>query len=289
MKIIFSYRCLEYRQEGHPESAERVESIYQLLKEKSRKGTDKFEFLKPNLAKEEDILRVHSKNLLNKVKSGNFLSFDCPNYENIFYYSSLSAGAAIKAAEHALNKEYSFSLMRPPGHHASKEKIGGFCYFNNIAIAVSYLFDNYQDIKKAGIIDFDVHHGNGTQDIFLNNKNVRYVSLHQSPHYPGTGLESQDNCFNYPLPSNIEEKEYIQIFKRAISKIKEFNPDIIAVSAGFDAFKQDYLSGINLEIETYSRIARLIMKLNKPVFSVLEGGYSSKIGDCVYAYLKELE
>jgi acetoin utilization deacetylase AcuC-like enzyme len=285
MKIIFSPKCLEYKQEMHPESSERIKSSYDFLKKKTKQGII---FIKPEQAEEQDILKVHTEDLLNTVKSGNFFNPDSPNYENIFYYASLSAGAAIKAAEQTLDIENSFSLMRPPGHHATKNSLGGFCYFNNIAIAVSNILEKYDKIKKIGIIDFDVHHGNGTQDIFLNNKNIRYVSLHQYPHYPGTGSKNKDNCFNYPLYADTDEKEYLNIFKKAISKIKEFNPSIIAVSAGFDAYKEDFLSGINLNIETYGKIGKLIEKLGKPVFSVLEGGYSSKLGECIYAYLEEL-
>ncbi len=285
MKIIFSHKCLEYKQKRHPESPERVKSSYDFLKKKAKQG---IKFIKPEQAGKRDILRVHSEDLLNDVKSQNFFNPDSPNYENIFYYASLSAGAAIKAAEHSILGENSFSLMRPPGHHATKNSLGGFCYFNNIAIAASKILEKYDKIKKIGIIDFDVHHGNGTQDIFLNNKKIRYVSLHQYPHYPGTGSETEDNCFNYPLFLDTGEKEYLKVFKKAISKVKEFNSEIIAVSAGFDAYKEDTLSGINLEIQTYSKIGKLISELNKPVFSVLEGGYSSKLGECIYAYLKEL-
>lgn len=278
MKIIYSPACLEYSREGHPESPARVESSYKLLKEKG------FKFLKPKIAREEDILKVHSKELVEQVKSENFFNLDCPAYKNIFYYASLSAGAAIKAMKIAL-KEPTFSLMRPPGHHASKDNLGGFCYFNNVAIAATKALDE-KKLKKVAIIDFDLHHGSGTQDIFLGNKKVIYVSLHQFPFYPGTGQSSEKNCFNYPIPAGTKEKKYLGILKKALMKIKEFEPELIAVSAGFDTYKADLLEGFELEIESYGKIAKLIKNLGKPTFSVLEGGYSSKLGECVYSYLK---
>lgn len=287
MKIIFSNKCLEYSQVGHPESPERVKDAYEFLREKS------FKFLKPEVAKEKDILKVHSKELVESVKSGNFFNPDSPGYENIFYYASLSAGGAIKAMNECLkNNEYSFSLMRPPGHHAGKSSLGGFCYFNNIAIAIAKSLED-KKIKKAAILDIDLHHGNGTQDIFLSNKNVIYASLHQFgfnfPFYPGTGKYSEKNCFNYPLPAGTKEKEYLEELEKALKRVREFEPDLVAVSAGFDTYEADNISGIELKIESYEKIAKLIKNLEKPTFSVLEGGYSSQLGGCIYSYLEGFE
>lgn len=200
----------------------------------------------------------------------------------MFEYALLSCGAAIKAQELVLNKEFAFSLMRPPGHHAARDSAGGFCYFNNIAVAVSKALDT---VKKVAIIDIDCHHGNGTQDIFLGEERVLYISLHQSPLYPGTGLKSIKNCLNFPLPSGTDEEEYLNIFKEAIEEAKNFSPQLIAVSAGFDTYKNDPLTNFNLEKETYTKISNLISSLKKPAFSVLEGGYSSELAECVEQYL----
>ena len=277
MKIIFSKKCLEYgKGSGHPESSERVEVAYEFLKDKG------CEFVEPDIAGEKDILKVHSENLLNQVKQGNFFNADSPVYENIFSYASLSVGGAIKAMEIALKGENAFSLMRPPGHHAS-DNVEGFCYFNNIAVAVARALEI---VDKVAIIDIDVHHGNGTQNIFLKNDKVIYVSLHKKGIYPGTGLVSEKNCYNFPLEEDITEKDYLEKLREGLEKVKEFNPDLVAVSAGFDTYEKDLLVGLGLSKEFYEKIGREINKLGVPVFSVLEGGYSLEIGECVYNYLK---
>lgn len=289
MKIIFSEECLRYSCPGHVESLERVRDAYKFLKEKG------YEFLKPKAAEEKDILRVHSKELFDEVKYEKFSETgDNPKYKNIFYYASLSTGAVIMAMNTCFekNENFCFSLMRPPGHHATRDEIGGFCYFNNIAIAVAKYLDENKN-KKVAILDIDVHHGNGTQDIFLENVNVVYVSLHRYgflfPFYPGTGRYNEENCFNYPLTEKTKEKDYLEELGKALERIKEFNPDLIAVSAGFDTYKNDPLAGLELEIESYEKIGKMIKNLNLPCFSVLEGGYSSKLGECIWSYLKGIE
>ncbi|MCK4532128.1 MAG: histone deacetylase, partial [Candidatus Aenigmarchaeota archaeon] len=177
-----------------------------------------------------------------------------------------------------------FSLMRPPGHHAGKRTFEGFCYFNNIAIAVMKAL---KGVKKVGILDIDVHHGNGSQEIFLGNPNVIYVSLHQYGFiYPGTGKHSEGNCYNYPLENGAEEGEYLEKLWVGLEKIKKFNPDLIAVSVGFDTFEKDPLAGLKLKIETYSKISKMISELAKPKFAVLEGGYSKALPECVQSFLK---
>lgn len=278
MKIIFSKRCLEYESYGHPESPERLRCIYNHLNEK------KFEFVEAKSCKEEDILRVHSAQLLKKVKDGHLFDLDTPNLERIYEYALLSCGGTLEALEFALNNEPAFSLMRPPGHHATRDNIGGFCYFNNIAIAVNKALDR---VKRVAIIDIDCHHGNGTQEIFLGNDRVLYVSLHQFPLYPGTGRKSQKNCLNFPLSVETDEEKYLKVLKEALREVKIFDPQILAISAGFDTYKDDPLTNLNLEKESYYKISSLLASLNKPAFSVLEGGYKvPEIAECVEEYLR---
>lgn len=278
MKIVFSNKCLEYSQAGHPESPERIRASYAYLK-------DKFEFVPPGEIEERDILLVHSQSLLDSVKIGRFYDGDSPNYPDIFAYARLSAGAAVTASEIALKGDLSLSLLRPPGHHAGRDFLGGFCYFNNVAIAVAKAL---QKVSKAAIIDFDCHHGNGTQDIFLGKQNVLYVSLHQSPLYPGTGLTSEGNCLNFPLPAGTDEPAYMTAFSKAIEAIYRFDPDLVAVSAGFDNYKGDPLAGLRLEISTYEKIGKAIRELGKPLFAVLEGGYSDDLPECICHFLNGL-
>ncbi len=278
MKIVFSDKCLEYSQAGHPESPERVRAPYEYLK-------DKYEFVTPREIEEEDILLVHSQSLLECVKTGRFYDADSPSYPDIFLYAKLSAAAAITACKLALKGDLSMSLLRPPGHHAGKDFLGGFCYFNNVAIAVAKALPQ---VGKAAIIDFDCHHGNGTQDIFLGRQNVLYVSLHQSPLYPGTGLASENNCLNFPLPAGTDEPAYMTAFSKAIEAINGFDPGLVAVSAGFDTYKGDPLATLYLEKSTYGKIGRAIRELGKPLFAVLEGGYSDDLPECIHSFLKGL-
>ena len=278
MKIVFSNKCLEYSQAGHPESPERVRASYAYLK-------DKFEFVLPGEIEEGDLLLVHSQSLLDSVKIGRFYDGDSPNYPDIFSYAKLSTAAAVMASKIALKGDLSLSLLRPPGHHAGRDFLGGFCYFNNVAIAVAKAL---QRVNKAAIIDFDCHHGNGTQDIFLGEQNVLYVSLHQSPLYPGTGLTSEGNCLNFPLPAGTDEPAYMTAFSKAIEAIYRFAPDLVAVSAGFDTYKGDPLAGLHLEKSTYEKIGKAIHELEKPTFAVLEGGYSDDLPECIHYFLSGL-
>lgn len=280
MKIFFSQRCLKYFQIGHPESPERVQSTYRFLKEKG------FEFIEPRPCSDEDILLAHSKRLLIDVKSGEFFDLDTPALPDIFEYARLSAGSAIMAAEACLDGEIAFSLMRPPGHHATRERLGGFCYFNNIAIACLKVKDR---VGRIAIVDFDCHHGNGTEDIFLGKKNFLYLSLHQSPLYPGTGLRSLDNCINYPLSPDTTSEEYLSVLEEGLVKVKEFTPDLLAISAGFDSYRLDPITNFSLEKETYKVIGSMLSAFNIPTFAVLEGGYSKDLPECVYLFLSGLE
>lgn len=279
MKIIFSKKCLEYEAAGHPESPQRLESTYDYLKEKG------FEFIEPLPATEKDILLAHTSGLLRQVKNLDFFEPDTPALPNIFDYACLSVGAAIRAMELSINSEPAFSLMRPPGHHAAGAFLGGFCYFNNLAIAVkkALVLD-----KKIAILDIDCHHGNGTQDIFLGERGVLYVSLHQTPLYPGTGLKSEKNCLNFPLRPLTKEEDYLKTLKCALNEIKDFSAELLAVSAGFDTYCEDPLANMGLEISSFRKIAELIKAARIPYFCVLEGGYSPQLKDCIYGFVEGL-
>lgn len=284
MKIFYSSKCLEYSQPGHPESPARVGDTHHFLKEKG------FAFSEPALCSDEDILLAHSQGLLESVKKGAFFDPDTPVFPGIFELAKLSAGGAVAAALHCLNtNEKAFSLMRPPGHHAAKNSLGGFCYFNNIAIACLKAQKEMGCVKKIAIVDFDCHHGNGTEDIMLGKKDVLYISLHQSPLYPGTGLKSRDNCINLPLPALTGPDRYLSILGDGIKEVEKFNPDLLAISAGFDAYKLDPIAGLALEQKTFCGIGKMLSALNHPTFAVLEGGYSKNLPECVYHFLSGLE
>jgi len=273
-KIVFSEKCLEYGS-WHIESPQRVRKAYEILKERG------YEFITPEPAREEDLLKVHDQEYIELLKRGAIEDPDTPAYENIYEYARLSAGAAILAAE-----IQGFSLMRPPGHHAGRYGIAlgaytkGFCYINNIAVAVKHLD------RPTLILDIDGHHGNGTQEIFQGDPKVVYVSLHRHPHYPGTGAYSEANCLNFPLPADCGEAVYLKTLEEALRKVDMQKIEVIAVSAGFDAYAGD-LASLGLTEKTYKRIGEILASFEKPTFFVLEGGYiGENIGKCTDEMLK---
>jgi acetoin utilization deacetylase AcuC-like enzyme len=276
-KIVFSEKCLEYGS-WHIESPKRLQIAYKILKEMG------YEFVEPEPASEEDLFKVHDANYIQLLKKGAIEDPDTPAYENIYEYARLSAGAAILAA-----KINGFSLMRPPGHHVGKygAALGaytkGFCYINNIAVAVKHLG------KPTLILDIDGHHGNGTQEIFLGDPNVVFISLHRYPYYPGTGAYSEANCLNFPLSADCGEAVYLKTLEEALRKIDLEKVEVVAVSTGFDAYAGD-LASLSLREESYEKIGKLLAALDKPTFFVLEGGYiGENVGKGIDALLKSFQ
>jgi acetoin utilization deacetylase AcuC-like enzyme len=275
--IVFSEKCLGYGS-WHIENPERVQIAYEVLKKKG------YKFLAPKPAVEEDLLEAHDSEYVWNVKKGLVEDVDTPAYDNIYEYARLSAGGAVLAAEVG-----GFSLMRPPGHHAGRNGAAlgsytrGFCYLNNIAIAVKHLD------KPTLILDVDGHHGNGTQEIFLKDAKVTYVSLHRHPHYPGTGSSSEANILNLPLWADCGDEVYLKTLDEALSKVHIDRFESVAVSAGFDTHTGD-LASLGLTAKGYWEIGRRIGALSKPTFFVLEGGYSGKnIGEDIDQLLKGFE
>ncbi|MFH0956823.1 MAG: histone deacetylase [Candidatus Aenigmatarchaeota archaeon] len=266
MKVVYSPECLGYDIPGHPESPERVRRIHDALKEAG------YTFIHAGPASKEDVLLVHTPEHYNKIRKGSYGSADVPMID--IKYPLLAAGVTIKASD-----ELSFALTRPPGHHASSSLEEGFCYFNNVAIAVK------KRGQKTAILDLDVHHGNGTQDIFMGSRNVIYVSLHQVPLYPMTGTRSQLNCHNFPLFPGTTEDAYMKNLEKALEVVSRFRPEILAVSMGFDTYEKDPLGGQKVTAKGFGRIGKMISGLGLPTFIALEGGYSSDIGTLCRSFL----
>jgi acetoin utilization deacetylase AcuC-like enzyme len=280
MTIITSARCTEYRAREHPERPERISRTVDHLK-----SLGGFEWVEARPAMGPEIERVHPPSHYDTIASGDFFDADSPAYPRILEYALLSAGAAIQAAELALEGKRAFSLMRPPGHHCTRDRLMGFCYFNNIAIAIESARSKHK-ISKAAVFDFDCHHGNGTEEIFSGDANTLFASLHQDPCYPHTGLESRGNILNYPLPPRTPPGDFLKACAAALEKIQKFKPQLLGISAGFDAYKDDPITEMSLEVETFFEIGKAVGAIDVPQFAVLEGGYADELPLCIAAFLE---
>ncbi len=242
-----------------------------------------YHFQEPSPCTEEDLLLVHTPQLIESVKANDFFDWDTPNLPHIYDYAALSVGSALLAMNLSLSEGRAFSLMRPPGHHATRNHLGGFCYFNNIAIAVTRALEK---VERIAILDFDCHHGNGTEAVFLGNQKVLYISWHQIRIYPGTGYESHLNCLNYPMEAGADHETFMRLFDKGLMEARNFNPELIAVSAGFDSYIGDLLSMLRFEKRTYKEVGEKIKSFQLPTFAVLEGGYGVEFSECVSVFLE---
>src|SRR6185312_12337359 len=286
MKIITDETCTGYSRPGHPEKPARISRTLEKLRAQTELSIT---WVKPGPADDAAILRAHAPELLASLASPTEdFDADSPVYPGIVDYARASAGAALEAMRAARDGDTVLSLMRPPGHHATRNQIMGFCYLNNIAIAA--LAALAMGIKRVAIFDFDVHHGNGTEDILLNREGAAFFSIHQYPAYPGTGRGNVgNNCFNYPVPPALPRKDYRDVFSSAFDQLKQFKPDLVGVSAGFDAYARDPLAQETLEAEDFYWLGQKIRALNIPTFSILEGGYSRDLPELIFSYLKGIE
>lgn len=285
MKIIADEHCTEYSHPGHPERPERIASTV----EKLRKQTDlPMVWAKPLPVEDSVILRAHSPEHLARLNEARDFDADTPYFAKIADYARASVGAAIAALKAARAGETVFSLMRPPGHHATRTKAMGFCYLSNIAIAVLEALAT--GTKSVAVYDFDVHHGNGTEAILLNKSGASFFSIHQFPCYPGTGTRNVgNNCFNYPVPPQTPRGEYRHVLTQALEHLQSLKPELVAVSAGFDCYARDPLAQETLEAEDFYWLGQRLRGLGIPLFSLLEGGYSSDLPLLILSYLKGLE
>ena len=282
MKIITDKRCTGYAQPGHPERPARVENTLALLEDQTELALN---FAQPTSVTDEIILRAHTPEVLARLAVPEAFDEDTPFHENIDTYARASVAAALDALAAARRGESVFSLMRPPGHHATRTQSMGFCYLNNIAIAA--LEAHHAGSKRVAVFDFDVHHGNGTEDILLNRRGIEFFSVHQHPCYPDTGAANAGhNCFNYPVVPTATRMMYRAKLTHALDDLRSFRPDLVAVSAGFDAYVRDPLADGSLLPEDYHWLGQSLRALGVPLFSLLEGGYSKDLPELIFAYLK---
>ena len=280
MIIFHDRRCVEYSATGHPERPERITRTVPLLKDRH----PTWQWREPRDATNNELLRSHSQEHIECVRNpiGDF-DLDTPAIPKIYEYALKSAGAGTDATHAALAGERSFALMRPPGHHATRDRAMGFCYFSNVAIAALDALEH--GAERVAIWDIDAHHGNGTEAIVANNPRIRFASIHQFPAYPGTGAKSFANIDNYPIAPQTPRKEHVDVAKRALDKLIGFKPDLILVSAGFDAYARDPLVQMTLEQEDFASFGEWLHKIDIPTAAVLEGGYSDDLPELIDAFL----
>ncbi len=291
---------------NHPERKERLISILDRLKYSKNLNIN---FKEAPIADLNEIYSVHPKKYIEKIFSNipnvGLIGVEkepfadtmlCPNSKNAILRS---CGAGLVAADELIkNNKRIFCAIRPPGHNAETSKAMGFCFINNIAVAARYLQKKYK-IGKIAIIDFDVHHGNGTQEIFYKDNSVAYASSHEFPLFPGTGSKDETgvgNIFNAEIRSGTTSNEFLKIFeKKILQPIDKFKPEVILISAGFDAHKNDPLANINLVSEDFFHITKNIVEIannhsSGRIISFLEGGYDLKaLSEGVEEHLKALE
>jgi acetoin utilization deacetylase AcuC-like enzyme len=285
MKIITDERCTGYSQDGHPERPLRVIATLELLRNQTELPVT---WAAPGKVNDAQILRAHSAGHLARLDEPEDFDADTPYHENIAGFARASVAAALAALKAARAGENVFSLMRPPGHHATRNRAMGFCYLNNIAIAV--LEAAATGARRVAVFDFDVHHGNGTEAILLDRPGVAFFSIHLYPCYPGTGsVNAGKNCFNYPVEPGAPRRTYRATLARALADLKKFRPDLVAVSAGFDAYVRDPLVQGALVLDDFYWLGQSLHAFGVPLFSLLEGGYSRDLPELILAYLKGVE
>ncbi|MCX7623556.1 MAG: histone deacetylase [Thermomicrobium sp.] len=305
--IVTSRIFLEHETGDHPERPERLEAILRLLERTGR--LDDRQVIEPDPADEDTIALVHDRNYIEELREfaargGGWLDADTIVSPRSYDVARLAVGAAVAAVDLVLRGEEprAFALVRPPGHHAEPDRGMGFCLFNNVAVAAQWALERY-GLERVAIIDWDVHHGNGTQAAFYRTDRVFFVSLHQWPLYPGTGRADEVGeglgygyTLNIPLPPRSDDRAYVRAFDEAIEpRLRSYRPELLLVSAGYDAHYADPLAAMAVTEQGFSVMAERVLRWAREwcagrLVLVLEGGYNlSALASSVAATLDALD
>jgi len=298
--LVYHPIYLEHDTDGHPERKERLTTT---LKKIEASGLD-LEFITPRPATLEEVRAIHSSGYIDQVRAisergGGYLDLDTVVSRGSYEAALMSSGGVITGIDCVINDlDNAFALARPPGHHALPNRGMGFCLFNNVAIGAKYA--QKQGLEKVLIVDWDVHHGNGTSAIFYDDRSVMYFSVHQFPHYPGTGRVkelgmdgAEGFTVNVPLPWGTGNSGYFAVFEEILKPVAmEFDPDIVLVSAGQDPHQADPLGGMNLTTEAFGSMAAAVKEIADTccegrLVAALEGGYNlDSLSDSIVAILR---
>ena len=305
--LVYDPAFLTHRTGVHPENPQRLEAILRAV-EQDENLTRHLRRLTPRVAADEDLARCHGENMVLAARAisdegGGLIDVDTVVSSESYDVARLAAGAGISAVDCAFAEDggRAFALVRPPGHHATDRQSMGFCLFNNAAIAARYAQSKY-GIETVLIVDWDVHHGNGTQDIFWRDNTVFYFSTHQSPHYPGTGAREESGSgkgegytLNIPLRAHTSAQDHRAAFRDALHAIEHrLHPDLVIISAGFDSHRDDPLGNLMLEDADFAEMTKDILRIAEKhsagrVIGLLEGGYNLDVlGGSVRSHLNAL-
>lgn len=282
MILFHDPSCVEYGSPLRPEQPARVTRSVSFLKP----AHPDWEWRRAGIADEVVLLLAHTPELLARIQRAPDIDDDTPWFPGIYDHARRSVGAALAAADAALAGGKAFALMRPPGHHCTRKQAMGFCYLNQIAVAALRVA---QSGRRVAVWDFDAHHGNGTEDILAGRPDVLFSSVHQSPGYPGTGLASSANCKNFPVAPHSPREIHLNALARSWETVVDFRPDLVLVSAGFDAFSADPITQMTLERADFAELGRWLRASRLPAAAILEGGYSSELPLLIDAFLSAWE
>lgn len=283
MILFHDPSCTGYGSHMRPEQPARLARSVPHLKA----AHPDWEWRLPGQFPEETLLLAHTPALLKRIEQPHDIDEDTPYFPGIAQFARRSVAAALDAAHAALGGQRAFALMRPPGHHCTRNQPMGFCYLNQIAIAALEAQSN-KGVRVA-VWDFDAHHGNGTEDILEGKPGVFFASVHQSPGYPGTGTRSTVNCRNFPVKPHTPRELHMAELARSWEAVLSFRPDLVLVSAGFDAFADDPITEMTLTLDDFAGLGRWLRHSGLPAAGILEGGYSDQLPLLIDAFLSAWE